>query len=75
LQPVRGSRGHCLGDPRQRMSACREREQGEEDDAFTKAAAMLLHGGTRWGDCNGKKEEVEKYNNGMTVAALGDGDR
>ncbi len=43
----------------------------EEEDAFTTAAAMLPRGGRQWGDHNGKEEEVEEDNNGMTVAALG----
>ncbi len=38
---------------------------------FTTVAAMLLHGGRRWGHCDGKEEEVEEDDNGMTVPALG----
>ena len=43
----------------------------EEEDAFTMAVAMLSRGGRRWGDCNGKEEEVEEDDNGMTVVASG----
>ena len=44
--------------------------RGEEEDAFTMAAAMLTRGGRRWGDRNGEEEEVED-DNSVTVAALG----
>ena len=35
------------------------------------AAAMLSRKDRRWGDHNGKEEEVEEDDNGVTVAALG----
>ena len=43
---------------------------GEEEDAFTKAAAMLSRGCRRWGDRNGEEEEVEE-DDGVTIAASG----
>jgi hypothetical protein len=58
--------------PARSMSGGRRDESGrvEEEDAFTKAAAMFLCGGRWWGDCNGKEEVVDEDNNGVTVAAL-----
>ncbi len=43
----------------------------EEEDAFTTAATMLWRGGRRWGDCDGKEEEVKEDNNGVTITAWG----
>ena len=63
---------HRLSPARSRSGGMRdESERGEEEDRFTTAAAMLLRGGMRWGDCKGKEEEVEEDDKGMTVAALG----
>ena len=55
------------------MSGGRRDESGrvEEEDAFTTAGAMLSRGGRRWGDRDGKEEEVKEDNTGVTVAASG----
>ena len=44
---------------------------GEEEDAFMMAASMLSRRGRRWVDRDGKEEEVEEDDNGVTIAALG----
>ena len=51
-----------------------ESGRGEEEDAFTMAAAMLSHGGRQLGDRSGE-EEVEEDDNGVALAALGGGRR
>ncbi len=43
----------------------------EEKDAFTMAAAMLSRGGRQRFDRDGKEEEVEEDDNGVTVTASG----
>ncbi len=63
---------HRLPPARSRSGGRRDESGwGEEEDAFTKAAAMLLRGCRRWGDPDGKEEEVEEDDNGVTVAASG----
>ena len=43
----------------------------EEEDTFMTAVAMLSCGGRWWGDHDGKEEEVEEDDNGVTITALG----
>ena len=52
-----------------------ESGRGEEEDAFTMAAAMLSHGGRQLGDRSGEEEEVEEDDNSVAIAALGGGRR